>query len=253
MKHTTIKSYQDAKEYLQGKKSRPYAHNTRITIDSLDLGHEVITVTYHDNPIVNFYPDGVASFSSCGWKTPTTKERINWFLPDGFSLYQEKSVWHVVKHGTSYNYINYVFADGLAIDKFGNVYNDAPADNIKDTIKAIKKFVDGYIKALLSGEMDSPSGGDCWYCLMENEQGKNLGELTSNNEHILSHFEESYYVPSMLLNAYKFNKRLSQFTMNAVYTLWSGSKVSEWESSLVARDVKSCLTAYLKHLLGIAQ
>src|SRR5215207_9664216 len=132
-----IKSYQDAKQYLGNKKERPYANNTRIEIDTLNLGHDVITVKYHENPVVNFFPDGTTTFSSCGWKTSTTKERISWFLPDGFRLYQKNSVWHIVKHGTSYNYI---FADGLAIDKYGNVYNDAPADTTKDTIKAIKKY-----------------------------------------------------------------------------------------------------------------
>src|SRR5688572_19351162 len=154
-----IKSYQDAKQYLGNKKERPYANNTRIEIDSLNLGHEVITVKYHGNPVVNFYPDGTSSFSSCGWKTPTTKERINWFLPDGFSLYQSKSIWHIENYATNESWL---FADGLAIDKHGNVYNDAPADTTKATIKAIKKFVDGYIKALLNLEIETPSAGDCF-------------------------------------------------------------------------------------------
>src|SRR5688572_16989486 len=89
-----IKNYQQALEYLNGKKERPYAHNTRIVMDTLNLGHDVITVTYHGNPVVNFFPDRV-SFSSCGWKIITTKERINWFLPEGFYCYQERSQWYI--------------------------------------------------------------------------------------------------------------------------------------------------------------
>lgn len=247
---TSIKSYQEAKGFLKGKKSRPYAHNTRIIIDSLDLGHEVITVTYHDNPIVNFFPDGTMTYSSCGWKTITTKERINWFLPDGFRLYQEKSVWHVAKWGTSYNYI---FADGLAIDKYGNVYNDAPTDRTKDTIKAIKKYVDGYVKALLSGEIEKPSAGDCFYCVMVTEKGEGLGDVTNNTDHILSHFEESCYVPSLLMRACDFNKRMSIMAKDEVARLWEGESIGEWQESIVTRDVKACLTAYLKHVLNIAQ
>ena len=117
----SIKNYQQALEYLGGKKERPYAHNTRIEIDTLNLGHEVITVKYHGNPVVNMFPDRIA-YSSCGWKTSTTKERINWFLPDGFTLYQEKSTWYIRKHGTS---LIYGFADGITIDAAGSVYNDA--------------------------------------------------------------------------------------------------------------------------------
>jgi hypothetical protein len=245
-----IKSYQAAKDYLQGKKSRPYAHNTRITIDSLNLGHEVITVTYHDNPVVNLFPDGTITYSSCGWNTSTTKERINWFLPDGFYLYQENSVWYI-SQGLRWDNNSgkrYIFADGLAI-KNGTVYNDAPEDTTKGTIKAIKKYVDGYIKALLNNEVENPSGGDCWYCLMKDENGNTMG----GNDHILSHFEESYFVPSLLMNAYKFNSRLSMLTQDGITRLMQGDSISEWQSSLVARDVKSCLTSYLKHLLGVAQ
>jgi hypothetical protein len=158
---SNIKTYQQAKDYLQGKKSRPYAHNTRIIIDTLDLGHEVITVTYHDNPVVNFFPDGTVTYSSCGWKTPTTKERINWFLPDGFRVYQEKSVWYLAKviNWDWQNAERFIFADGIAI-KADNVYNAGAEDNTKQTIKAIKKFVDGYVKALLQNEVENPSSGD---------------------------------------------------------------------------------------------
>ncbi len=53
----SIKNYQQAREYLGTKKERTYAHNTRIEIDTLNLGHDVITVKYHGNPVVNFYPD----------------------------------------------------------------------------------------------------------------------------------------------------------------------------------------------------
>lgn len=252
-----IKSYQDAKEYLGNKKERPYANNTRIEIDTLNLGHDVITVKYHGNSIVNFYPDSTSSFSSCGWKTATTKERINWFLPDGFSLYQEKSVWYIEDYlwsNTQGRVVNgkWIFADGIAI-KNGTVYNAGAEDTTKDTIKTIKKYVDGYIKALLAMEVESPSSGDCWYCVMKDASGKNLGELTNDTSHILSHMEESYYVPSLLVNAFKFNNRLSMMARDGIARLTSGESISDWQQSKVSRDVKSCLTSYLKHLLGIAQ
>jgi hypothetical protein len=250
-----IKSYQDAKQYLGSKKSRPYANNTRIEIDTLNLGHEVITVLYHGNGVVNFFPDGTTTFNSCGWKTSTTKERINWFLPDGFSLYQSKSVWYLSQRGDGVGHKlpqSYIFADGIAI-KNGTVYNTGAEDTTKDTIKTIKKYVDGYIKALLAMEVESPSSGDCWYCVMKDASGKNLGELTNDTSHILSHMEESYYVPSLLVNAFKFNNRLSMMAQDGIARLTSGESVSTWQAEIVSRDVKACLTAYLKHLLGIAQ
>lgn len=248
----TIKTYQQAKDYLGNKKERPYAHNTRIEIDSLDLGHDVITVKYHGNPVVNLFPDGTITYNSCGWKTLTTKERINWFLPDGFTLYQEKSVWYISRH----NHGVFVFTDGIAI-RNGEVYNDGSmleTFQIKQAIKAIHKYVDGYIKALFNGDVPAPSGGDCWHCYFQTENGESLGDATKNTEHILSHMEESYYVPSLLVNADKFNHRLCQITKGVIHNMWNGKlEVSQWEASVTVRDIRSCLTAYLKHELGIAQ
>lgn len=124
----SIKSYQDAKNYLQGKKERPLAHNTRIEIDSLDLGHEVITIKYHGNAIVNFFPDGTMTLNSCGWFTSTTKDRINWFLPDGFRIYQKQYAWYLRKYHWSSDEFGIIedglweFKNHMAI-KNGEVYN----------------------------------------------------------------------------------------------------------------------------------
>lgn len=245
---STIKNYQQAIEYLKGKRERPFAHNTR-----LELCEDHIEAKYHGNTVASFYPDGSNAYSSCGWKTSTTKERINWFLPSGFSLYQERSIWRVVKHGTNYDYI---FADGLTIDVNGNVYNDAPGGEdkrIKQTIKAIKKFVDGYIKALLNGEVEKPSGGDCWYCFMVTDDGQSLGDATGDTDHILSHFEEEYYVPSLMVNAEKHNHRFCMLSKDGIARLWEGMEISERQRDVIARDVRSSLTSYLKHTLGLTQ
>jgi len=122
-----IKSYQDAKKFLGNRKERAIAHNTRIEIGSLNLGHEVITVKYHGNSIVNLYPDGIVSLNSCGWQTSTTKERLNWFLPYGITLYQHNFRWIVQRWHWSDEYGRIIdeeslFVDGMAI-KAGQIYN----------------------------------------------------------------------------------------------------------------------------------
>jgi hypothetical protein len=237
----TIKSYQEADSYLKGKQERPYAHNTRIQRH----GESAIRVLYHGNPIVYFYPNS-SSFTSCGWHTMTTKERINWFLPAGFHLYQERSVWYLSKHMDK----SYPFADGINITLDGEVSNygaDDSIDQAKKLIKRIKAYVDGYIKALLNLELDQPSGGDCWICLMTDENGKTMG----GTDHIESHMDESYYVPSLLMRAYEHNNRLSAMARDGIARLMSKESVSTWQADIVTRDVKSCLTAYLKHELGI--
>jgi hypothetical protein len=256
MNAATIKNYSQALAYLGGKKERPYAHNTRIEIDTLNMGHEVITIKYHGNPVVNMFPNGVNTYSSCGWKTSTTKERINWFLPEGFVLSQDRSVWYISDRRNGWESAKrFVFADGIAIDASGNVYNHAGDDaeaEVKKTLKAIKKYVTGYVLNLLSGEMDAPSASDCWYCFMVTPDGENLLDATKNTDHILSHFEESYYVPFLLVVAAKFKERMSTVSKDGVARLWQGESISDWQASIVARDVRSTLTAYLKHLLEVA-
>lgn len=245
-----IKSFAEASEFLGNKVNRPYAHNTRI----IRVDQNKIIATYHDNPVVTFMPDGLM-LSSCGWKTITTKERLNWFVPDGFSVYQEKSIWYLSDRHVQKRYI---FADGITISKDGTVTGFIPDtdDTTKQTIKAIKKYVAGYVAELLAGKMKKPSTGDCWYCSMHTDAGESLGDATKNNDHILSHFEESYYVPSMLYNAYAFNSRLSEFTKDGIARLTDEKyrdSVSDWQKSLVQRDVTACLTSYLKHELNVAQ
>ena len=239
---SNIKTFKDALFYLGAKYDRPYAHNTRIKRVNVDR----VIVTYHNNPVVTITPQE-SIFSSCGWKTLTTKERINWFLPEGFRLYQEKSVWYI-----SNGRISFIFKDGITITNDGQVFNYGEEDTTKETIKQIKKYVQGYIKALLNGEVGKPSGGDCWYCLLKDESGKPMGGFT-NSDHITSHMEESYFVPSLLVNAFEWNRRLSLLAQDGIARLTNGESVSEWQADITARDVKACLTAYLKHCLGIAQ
>jgi hypothetical protein len=80
--------------------------------------------------------------------------------------------------------------------------------------KRIDKYVDGFIAELKKGTMPMPSEGDCWYCSMFNATPPNTDATrlykrgttvepgdTMGNEHLLSHMEERYYVPSLAVNA----------------------------------------------------
>lgn len=245
MNRTAIKSYSDAKNYLGDKLSRPFAHNTRIKAD--DMGHERIVVTYHDNPIVALYPDRI-SFNTCGWYTSTTKERLNWFMPEGWRLYQERGNWIVWDGKHKYN-----FADGIVFCN-GAWYDYAPdskQDEINARTKQIKKYVTGFVAALLAGEVSHPSGGDCWYCLLRDNDNKPMGEVFINTDHLESHFWESYYVPSLLVNACE-SFPVCIMTKDGIARLWEGESISDWQKDVIKRDITSSLTRYLKRQFGIA-
>lgn len=256
MNKSKITSFQEASDYLGSKQERPYANNTRIERVPAD---SKIVAKYHGHTVAEFYEDGWNSYSSCGWKTMTTKERINWFLPRGFNLYQSKSVWQITDRGSEYEYDwqnakSYLFEDGITVNPTTREVTGAGTeDGTQKTLKLLRTFVKNYVQELVDGKIDKPSNGDCWYCLMQTEDGKSLGEASGNTDHILSHFRERYYVPSLLVNAFKFNHRISLMAQDGIARLQAGESISDWQKEVVSRDVKSCLTAYLKHCLNIAQ
>jgi len=71
---------------------------------------------YHQNLIVA-EDNGFYHLSSCGWKTMTTKERINRYLPRGYRLYQKDKKWYI----SAPNDETFAFEDGMVIRPDGTV------------------------------------------------------------------------------------------------------------------------------------
>jgi hypothetical protein len=104
-------AYFDARELIEARRasarqSVKLAHNTYLT----NLRNGEMVITYHGNPIIRMSSDGI-TLDSCGWRTFTTKERFNWFLPEGFRVCQEKKVWWVYGE----NHYRARFVDGMTL------------------------------------------------------------------------------------------------------------------------------------------
>ena len=80
--------YSRLENILNGRSSRKVAVAT--TIRRIDGGG--IAVRYHATDVVTVR-DGVVTLNSGGWRTATTKKRVNAYLPDGWSLYQHRHEW----------------------------------------------------------------------------------------------------------------------------------------------------------------
>lgn len=50
---------------------------------------------YHQSPVVVAHEDGTIRLDSCGYRTRTTKQRINNHMPKGYSLRQRQGDWIV--------------------------------------------------------------------------------------------------------------------------------------------------------------
>lgn len=73
-----------AKSKIRGK---PVENNTRLRMSEPRYGCNIYLVL-HRTSVVIFHDDGSYSLSSGGWRTRTTKERINAYLPLGMRVVQ---------------------------------------------------------------------------------------------------------------------------------------------------------------------
>jgi hypothetical protein len=121
----------------------------------------------------------------------TTKARINEFSPARVS--SNKGIWYV---GDT------VFENGITVDNNGEPVNASTNNtDYAKTKRRLDRMVSQYIAdfawdAVTNG-LNNPSGGDCWACHFTSENSNDPMGL----DHLLSHIEEKYYVPSLLWNA----------------------------------------------------
>ena len=116
-----MRNYVEAQKVLATARDRecgkPLGGNTRL----FDLG-SCLAVCLHHTYVVTYYPNGSVVLNSNRWRTKTTKERINDYLPDGWSVKQEKGVWYLIKEHATPGLVElreYIFEDGIRIGPRG--------------------------------------------------------------------------------------------------------------------------------------
>jgi hypothetical protein len=191
--------FQDLNKMLIGRNSnRKKLANNTYAIRRADS----IAIRLHNTDIATFFQDGKIVLNSGGWKTPTTKDRLNNFTP--FSISQNKGVWTIhksVKWKENRKHFpkSHIFQDGMIFQK-GKFFG--AGNEIEQ--QTLRKQVRDYAKLVVSKlPLEKPNSGDCWYCAMQTEKGESLGEATKNVEHLHSHLKEGYVVPSLVFNAMK--------------------------------------------------
>ena len=215
------------------------------TVEYTVMGTGAKVIRFHHTNIVTFNPDGSITLNSGGWKTATTKERINEYTPKDIVITQDKSIWYVRTHGgQGWGRSDITFQDGITILPDGTVTGAGLAP--KDTLKlkrSINGYVEGFMVELLARRIPKPSGGDCWLC----------GILKGEDSHLLSHIEEKYYVPRLLVNAIE-EIPVSIASKNQVGFLlgYHDQDGGEWFNDITLSQVKKALTRYMYRHLGLA-
>jgi len=209
------------------------ARNTfRFTRD----GESVLRL--HQTDIVRKRQDGSCILNSGGWKTVTTKDRINRELPPGYSLSQDKGEWYIRNGECTVPYF-----DGMRVpqDVRKPKAKGAKALHREQVLRRqVRKFVAQLDKL---DALPLPNAGDCWFCQMRTQDGKTLGDV-SGGDHILGHVNENYLHGSLIFNALE----------------WAGyrnpSLIFHMESEDMKRgrkpdSVKRTLKRYLYRKLGL--
>jgi hypothetical protein len=212
------KLFASAKDKNAGK---PIDNNTRIV-----KREDKYAIRLHNTDIVIFYPDGRIKLNSGGWKTRTTKDRINNALGEyphsvacDYCIHSDRGIWYIWKAGTQVC----IFNDGMVINPDGSLSGGLPIEDAKKSNKIrtqCRKYAKAYIEALFEGEVSKPGNRDCWYCLMvDTITGKPMGE--GQSDHIQSHIDEKYYGPSLLVNAIR-RYPVSACANSVLAELWQG-------------------------------
>jgi len=84
-------AYNEASEHLGNRLTCKIDHNTYLS--RVFMGR--VSVLFYGHPIIFYWHNGEIDVSSCGYRSCTTKDRLNKFLPPGFSVYQRKHQWYL--------------------------------------------------------------------------------------------------------------------------------------------------------------
>lgn len=190
-------------------------------------------IRFHHTDILEFPKGGQVIFNSSGWKTPTTKDRMNG-LQKVATIIQDKGLWYLTTDQNPYQNKDsrIPFFDGITV-KDGKVVKPRKLAHKKE--EYLLKQIQAYCKKLKElKELPTPSRGDCWHCSFQTNDERTMGDL-SGSDHLKSHLKEKYIHGSLIMNALK----------------WAGYQCPEViveHRDTVVRSVKG----YFKSQLGLA-
>lgn len=150
-----------------------------------------IAVRLHATNVVVIHPDNTYTLNSGGWQTVTTKARLNEYSPA--RVCQRNGIWYVD---------GFPFVDGMKVDANGRpinaVDNSANVERHKRLLdNMVRKYINGYAEDAFQNGVQHPDAGDCWACRFHADDN----DEPMGVDHLLSHMEEKYYVPSLLWKA----------------------------------------------------
>jgi hypothetical protein len=250
---TVIRNYAQADAYLGRKAERPLpGRATRIR----RVNDSTIAIRYHDTDVVTYQADGSALLNTGGWRTLTTKDRMNTYGPKSVAIWQERGVWRVTVRGENGapRYTT-LFRDGLIVTPTGDLATsiNAPHGPVISR-KAVGKFASKMVKAWLDGTLEAPNTGDCWFCYLRDQSGTPMGDATGQHDHLAEHIRDGYLVPSLLKNAVIAHgkEKFSEFDRDLIARWWAGEARPDdnFTAGIIrytGQRIRAAIIAYFSH------
>lgn len=246
-------TYQKLQEKIKNRETKKLANNTYIVREG-----DSLAVRLHSTNILSFSPDNTITINSGGWKTVTTKSRINEYLGNP-SISQDRGLWYWWTSGnqSTWKEQRIPFTDGDQIVD-GKLKTQATPSQDKKQSK-LRKQIDTYAKLCASKiPLEKPPGGDCLYCVGLLTGTPKIGLLNSDEQinydyeptdHLLCHMKEGYVVSSLVWKALKED--------HTAPVIWWGSfkdeavKNPDHFKDFAMRGVRRAVNKYMRKRLGL--
>lgn len=234
-------NFHEANELLTGRcqQSRKIGNNTYLKRRGYN-----IAVMLHATDIITFRLSNTALLDSGGYRTKTTKERMNEYAP--CNIVQHKGIWYIADWSTNNNRTiknNPVYFDGIIIDcATGLPVGEPKSIDLKKHKKILNQCKEYAELVANSCPIEPPSNGDCLYCaeIIVGEKWK------KETDHLLSHFKEKYIVPSLVYRACK------QYGISQIAGSYLQHDADNCFADISKRQITSAVYRYLKMQFGIA-
>jgi len=255
-------SYVDRTSFGKKHRNRPLegAGNTRV----YTANNNTARIKLHDTYIMEFHPDGSITLNSGGWRTVTTKERINRYLPSAWSVYAVKGTWFVDYHVNQDDVRKvFGFADGMRLYPNGTVVGhiDIDLQAMNKLATRISRFARAYATEFIKGKIEKPGAGDCLMCsvlvsdskkfIMEKKGDEYVSRQGVLPDHLIAHMDEKYYVPSLLARAMKGSHALlSPISYSYIADKWrDGVSITDTPNhydSIVRDQISKTIRRYMR-------
>lgn len=203
---------------------RKLANNTYVR----RLPDDTIAIRLHETDIVIVRPDDTFMLNSGGWRTYTTKDRINKFSPA--RVYQERNQWYMWPGPIP-------FFDGIVVNMRGEPL-DVDQGEVEAALadqKKLDKWIARMIRTLRKLDtLPHPNNGDCWGCFMMTDSG----ERPMGTNCVLDHLKENYLHGSLIYRAMQWAGYRPE-GISIHWHAWSGER--SWSKETIVRVMRRFL------------